>query len=148
MGFDTQDLLRETGLTEGDTIPLTTLECRPDQLTSTSSDTFTLASSMGEYRLLWDNFAADSLSTLVAMSGNVNPNGDAISIRFRNKADNETAISKTITGSGFQNFEIQPTDYVPTTTSDITNFHVETSNNDNTTSVSITEVVVYILGEL
>jgi len=146
MGFDTQDLLRQAGYGEGDSVH--SIDLNTGVTGSTSSNTYSVYRRIEMKANL--NFAQLFVpgSTLEAvLYCSVQPSGDEIDVRLQNTSANETILEQT----GFttsQNVTIGPTEYTPTSPDQFTLIEPQFRNNDNTTTVDINRMSYYIATKL
>jgi len=138
MGFDTKELLRDAGYTDGDFVPVRSHQRSVSE--STSTDTFTLYQpGVITPMFKWaDEFSTDA-NTQALLHVTVIPSTDQIDVKLTNATDGEDVFLETGLSS-VGDKTLGPVDYQPTTKTATTRFNVRFRNNDNSTTVSIKRV--------
>jgi len=138
MGFDTHDLLRQAGYSEGDYIWAVAHNRDSINSTTTTNTTYTSTAAYYTGRINWAETLGANRQTQVAGSVFTAPGTDeTLDVRVRNLDDNETVLERTgITSSGW--IELAPTDYTPASTGSDRTFRWQIKTDPGTNSSSIT----------
>lgn len=134
MGFNTQDLLRTAGTSEGERLYI--WNSNSGVTTSTSSNTFdNYAIEDTIFTFDWDEFLPDATSPAVVGAYDVDPSSDEIDIAIRDTVNNVTLASKTGITGGRQFVTVGPTS--PQDQTGTARIVTQFRNSNNSTAVSI-----------
>lgn len=136
MGFDTHDLLRETGYSSGDFIPVASNGT--DNSVSTSSDTYRgYATANTAMELNFGELIPDGATVGGQLICFIDPGSDQIDLRLHNRVGNETLVEETgLTGSP-RDVTIGPEPYAPASFDSPPLLVPQLRNGDNATTVSV-----------
>lgn len=144
MPFDTHDLLRQAGVTEGDFIGQMTSGTQETRVFGFTDTSYTAAFNFHLHIIRWDDYIPEDVQGHINGSIRINQVGtdESIDVRLRNRTDGEV-IHET-TGITSQQTVRVDTDYTPTTTTGILNLTWEwrESNGVNTSQVANPNSVV------
>lgn len=148
MTFDTNDILRQTGYSEGDVLPLSTITPATNAATSTTGDTYEDTFSSLQQGHDWRPFTEGAGTPLkVRASAQVTTNDDEIFIRVRDVDSGDTIVSPFSTTASFSAIASDGwEDYTPV--SDTMRILGQIRNTDNASTVETRNITLYIGVEL
>jgi len=137
MGFDTPDVLRQSGLEDSDTVQLGSYGQNSIFGSNTTSTSFTDQVGLFLQQFFWDEQFGKGTETGLRLRCIVIPgSGETVDIRVRNTTDSETAVAKTGITSG-NTFSTTADTYRPTTTASNSRHVLQVKTDPGTNSSNI-----------
>jgi len=137
MGFDTTELLRDAGYSEGDLVPTHMIGEGSATNFSTTSTSFASSANFYRLQLVYDDQYPTEVTTKYLGVVTVVPgSGESVDFRITNNTDSETVVEiNNITSTAIK--RIEPTEFEPTTTSSPVRYKAELRTNPGTNSSSM-----------
>jgi len=131
------ETLGSAGYDEGDYLPVVYTSGSNTGRSSTDSGSYQPALNNGQGIISWDLISPSNGTLAVWFYGDITSlNGTTIDVRVRNLDDGQTMCERTGI-SELGTFQIQPTDYAPTTDMEVIRYRTQIRSGDGVSNVEI-----------